>query len=224
MSKTAKYSDAGSTNRLELFLIAVLAAASLGFVAFWIVNLGELTREFIRPVMPSLFRFQGAPVSFAPAQQTGGRKIEAPRFWNDRELSDWATPVAGINVRPGHYSEKEYYAAPELELVRTYPVYAPGREPAGYWQMLQNAKPERLLTPGTRTEGEWIAEGKRVFHELDALIFRRLRSEAHRNLPFVKRFSKARRSCVERWHGWRRALGADLERSRSLHSGVCRLS
>jgi hypothetical protein len=80
--------------------------------------------------------------------------------------------VVGINVRPGHHSEKEYYAAPELELVRTYPVYAPGREPAGYWQMVQNAKPERLLTPGARTAGEWIAEGKRVFHELDAWIFR----------------------------------------------------
>src|SRR5262245_63329077 len=77
--------------------------------------------------------------------------VQAPRFWNDRELSDWATPVVGINVRPGHYSEKEYYAAPELEVVRTYAVYAPGREHAGYWQQMQNAEPDRLLNPGART-------------------------------------------------------------------------
>src|SRR5688572_5166960 len=144
MFKTAKYSVARSGDRLERFLIAVLAAASLAFVAFWFVKVGNLTQDFIRSVRPGFFRFSGAPVFFVPAQQAVARKIEAPRFWNDRELSDWATPVVGINVRPGHYSEKEYYAAPELELVRTYPVYAPSREPAGYWQKLQNAKPERL--------------------------------------------------------------------------------
>ncbi len=55
----------------------------------------------------------------------------AKRIWNDRDLSDWATPVAGLNVRPGHYSEKEYYSTPVGEFVRTHPVYFPGREPAG---------------------------------------------------------------------------------------------
>ena len=172
MFKTAKYSVARSSDHLEWFLIAVLIAASLGLVALFSVKVGVLTQEFIRSVRPGLFRLGGAPVSFPLAQQAGARKIEAPRFWNDRELSDWATPVVGINVRPGHYSEKEYYSAPELELVRTYPVYAPGREPAGYWQMIRNAKPERLLTPGARTESEWVEAGKRVFHELDSFIFR----------------------------------------------------
>src|SRR6476646_7819633 len=49
--------------------------------------------------------------------------VQAPRFWNDQGLSEWATPVAGLNVRPGHFSEREYYAAPNAEWVRTYPVY-----------------------------------------------------------------------------------------------------
>src|SRR5215213_5576583 len=59
-----------------------------------------------------------------------------PKTWDEKALTDWATPVAGLNVRPGHFSEKEYYAAP-LNNYRTYPAYAPGREPAGYWDMLQ---------------------------------------------------------------------------------------
>jgi hypothetical protein len=71
--------------------------------------------------------------------QNPAQRINAPRFWNDKELSDWATPVVGVNVRPGHFSEAEYYAAPEVELVRTYPVYAPGKEPVRYWKMLQKA-------------------------------------------------------------------------------------
>ena len=60
-----------------------------------------------------------------PLRPAGEQRIEAPRFWNDRDLSEWATPVAGLNVRPGHYSEKEYYSAPIGEYVRTYPVYFP---------------------------------------------------------------------------------------------------
>lgn len=104
--------------------------------------------------------------------QSGAKLIDAPRIWNDHDLSDWATPVAGLNVRPGHYSEKDYYSAPVGEFVRTYPVYFPGREPAGYWEMLQNAKPQPLVTPGARTMADWVVEGKRVFHELDIWYLR----------------------------------------------------
>jgi mono/diheme cytochrome c family protein len=99
--------------------------------------------------------------------QSGRQTIEAPRAWNDRDLSDWATPVAALNVRPGHYSEQDYYSAPVGEVLRTYPVYFPGREPAEYWEMLQNAKSEPLITPGSRTMADWVKEGKRVFRELD---------------------------------------------------------
>ena len=55
--------------------------------------------------------------------QTRDTRVQAPRFWNDRELADWALPVAGLNVRPAHFSEADYYAAPDAEWVRSYPVY-----------------------------------------------------------------------------------------------------
>jgi hypothetical protein len=58
-------------------------------------------------------------------------KISAPRVWNDRDLAEWATPVAALKVRPGHLSEKEYYAIPMGEWVRTYPVYFSGGSPKG---------------------------------------------------------------------------------------------
>ena len=45
-------------------------------------------------------------------------RVDAPHFWNDRELSDWATPIAGLNIRPGHFSEREYYGGPLAEWVR----------------------------------------------------------------------------------------------------------
>jgi hypothetical protein len=104
--------------------------------------------------------------------QSDREKIQAPRFWNDRELADWATPVAGLNVRPGHFSEREYYAAPEAEWVRTYPVYFPGRGPAGYWDALRERRPEPLIASAARTTAEWLAAGQRVFDEMDVPVFR----------------------------------------------------
>jgi len=99
-------------------------------------------------------------------------KISAPRIWNDRDLAEWATPLATLKVRPGHLSEKEYYAIPSAEWVRSYPVYFPGREPEGYWQMLQSKKPEPLVAPGARTQAEWVEAGRRAFEEMDVPAFR----------------------------------------------------
>jgi hypothetical protein len=112
------------------------------------------------------------PVPSAPV--THETPIAAPRIWNDRDLAEWANPVAGLDVRPGHFSEAEFYAGPVAEWVRTYPVYFPGREPDGYWDRLQHMKPEPLLTTGARSEAEWVAAGKRVFEELDVPVFRSL--------------------------------------------------
>ena len=73
---------------------------------------------------------------------------------------------------PGHFTGKQYYASPNAEWVRTYPVYFPGREPAGYQEMLRAKKPEPLITPGSRTMPEWIAAGKKIFDEMDVPAFR----------------------------------------------------
>jgi mono/diheme cytochrome c family protein len=101
-----------------------------------------------------------------------GGFAEAPKTWNAKALADWATPVAGLNVRPGHFSEEEYYRAP-VDNVRTYPVYYPGREPEGYWEMLQNVGPKPLIEPDTlKADADWIRAGKRVFEEYDIPVFR----------------------------------------------------
>ena len=98
--------------------------------------------------------------------------IGAPRIWDDAQLEEWATPVAGLDVRPAHYSSAEYYAVPPDNL-RTYPFYPANREPAGYWEWLQKQKPEPLVDPNeTRSREAWIAAGSRAFQEVDALLIR----------------------------------------------------
>ena len=103
-------------------------------------------------------------LALAPIAHTQTR---SPVIWDERALADWATPVAGLNVRPAHHTAAEYYAVPPDNL-RTYPVYLPGNEPPGYWEDLQKKKPEPLLDMSRmRTPQDWIAGGERAFHELD---------------------------------------------------------
>ena len=94
---------------------------------------------------------------------------DVPTIWDDEALKDWATPIAALNLRPGHYSAAEYYAAPADNL-QTYPVYQLDREPAGYWDRLQKAAPSPLVDASTiRTDADWITAGEHAFLALDTI-------------------------------------------------------
>jgi mono/diheme cytochrome c family protein len=113
----------------------------------------------------------------------GGRLIAAaddakkatstiPRAWDEAGLAAWATPLAGLNLRPTHISAKDYYSL-RVENLRTYPVYFPGREPSGYWERLQQIGPKPLIEPRIlATEADWIQAGRIVFDEADDLHLR----------------------------------------------------
>jgi mono/diheme cytochrome c family protein len=106
-------------------------------------------------------------VLFLPALLAAQPAIKAPKTWDDSALKDWATPVAGLNVRPAHFSEAEYYRAP-IDNLQTYPVYHPSSEPKGYWEMLQSVGPKPLIEPEKlTTEADWVAAGKQVFDAFD---------------------------------------------------------
>lgn len=95
-----------------------------------------------------------------------------PKIWDAKQLATWATPVAGINATPNFYTEEEYYAAP-VDNLRTYPVYVPDREPAGYRESLTKQGPQPMIEPAKlRTERDWIEEGRHVFEGLDFPVTR----------------------------------------------------
>jgi mono/diheme cytochrome c family protein len=97
----------------------------------------------------------------------GAQSSKVQKVWDEEALAEWATPVVGLNVRPGHFTEKEYYSAP-VDTLRTYPMYYPGREPEGYWEMLQKVGPLPLIEADKlKTDMDWIEAGQRVFEELD---------------------------------------------------------
>jgi hypothetical protein len=95
-----------------------------------------------------------------------------PKTWDEAALAEWATPIAGLNLPPTHISAKEYYSLP-VENLRTYPVYFPGREPEGYWEMLNRVGPQPLIEQERlKTEADWIEAGRRVFDEADDIHLR----------------------------------------------------
>ena len=95
-----------------------------------------------------------------------------PKTWDETALADWATPIAGLNLRPTNMSTRDYYSM-AVENLRTYPLYFPGREPDGYWEMLQRVGPKPLIEPERlTTDADWIKAGQRVFDEADHLHLR----------------------------------------------------
>ena len=101
-------------------------------------------------------------------------KPKIPKVWDEESLKEWATPLAGLNMRPTHMSEKEYYAM-RVENLKSYPVYYPGCEPAGYWEMLQKVGPKPLIEPEKlKTEADWIAAGQTVFFGMEETGLRTL--------------------------------------------------
>jgi hypothetical protein len=94
-----------------------------------------------------------------------------PKFWDDHEVEHFELPLANPKYSPRYLSAEEYYALKVRPIYKTYPVYAPGREPAGYREHLKTLEPEIIFDPAKlRTEADWIAAGKDVFESEPLLL------------------------------------------------------
>src|SRR5579863_2881731 len=96
-----------------------------------------------------------------------------PRVWDDHAIATLEVPLANPAGSPKHISSDFYYRIPARPVYKTYPVYAPGREPAGYMDWLKQREPEIVWDdaehkPSLRTESDWIAAGEAIF---DAPIY-----------------------------------------------------
>src|SRR5438132_9986300 len=94
----------------------------------------------------------------------GYAAIAVPKVWNQKEVATYRLPLAGLGKAPQLISEQEYYKLPEVN-VKTYPVYTPDKEPAGYLEWLQKQDPQPLIdVDKLRTDADWIAAGREVFY------------------------------------------------------------
>lgn len=87
-----------------------------------------------------------------------------PEFWSEELLHDYELPLATPENSPKHVSKDYYYALPERVLYKSYPIYHPSKEPAGYLDKLRTLEPEIVFDASKlKTEADWIAAGRDVF-------------------------------------------------------------
>ena len=86
------------------------------------------------------------------------------KVWKNDEAQSFRLPLAGLGTPPRLITEREYYDLPEYNL-KTYPVYHPDKEPAGYLDWLKEQDPKPLVDLASlKTEADWIAAGREVFY------------------------------------------------------------
>lgn len=96
---------------------------------------------------------------------------EIPKVWDDAAVAGFEVPLVNRDRSPRHLSSTEYYALKVRPIYKTYPMYEPGKEPAGYLEWLKQQEPEVVFDPAKlKTKADWIAAGKLVF-ESEVLLF-----------------------------------------------------
>jgi hypothetical protein len=104
------------------------------------------------------------------AQSPATSRFVVPKMWDDVAMSTLEVPTADPVAAPTHAPASYYYRIPVRPIYKRYPIYAPGREPAGYMEWLKKQEPVVLWDSGKRrpvlkTRADWTKAGEIVFDE-----------------------------------------------------------
>jgi hypothetical protein len=89
---------------------------------------------------------------------------EIPKTWDAMALGSLEVPQPNPSYSPVAVPVEYYYRVPVRPVYKTYPVYAPGREPTHYMEWLENQEPEVVFDPARlRSQHDWIKAGEQVF-------------------------------------------------------------
>jgi mono/diheme cytochrome c family protein len=90
---------------------------------------------------------------------------DVPRTWEKSAVETLELPLVDRNYSPVHLDEAAYYRIPERVIYKSYPVYAPGHEPAGYREWLRIVEPAVAFDPSHLSSlDQWAAAGEIVFN------------------------------------------------------------
>ncbi len=93
-----------------------------------------------------------------------GGEPTIPRTWDEEALRAFEMPLADRSVTRTYMSAQEYYALPIRPVYKSYPIYAPSREPARYMEWLRQQEPEVVFDPSQlKDTDDWVRAGALVF-------------------------------------------------------------
>jgi hypothetical protein len=104
----------------------------------------------------------------SPTQKQSGPAPVIPKTWDDAAMATLQLPLANPIGSPKDVSADYYYKIPVRPIYKSYPVYAPGHEPAGYMEWLKRQDPMIVWDDGghrppLQTEADWLTAGETVF-------------------------------------------------------------
>src|SRR5215469_13170374 len=95
-----------------------------------------------------------------------------PQAWDEGTVFNLQLPLADPKHSPVEVSWEYYYRIPRRPIYKSYPVYAPGSEPPGYFEWLKQQEPQVLWgvdsqglshAPPLGTDAHRIRAGELVF-------------------------------------------------------------
>jgi len=87
-----------------------------------------------------------------------------PKTWDDEAVQSLEIPLAEPSASPKHISSEYYYRMRVRPIYKSYPVYRPDREPAGYLDSLKKQEPQIVFDASKlKTKEDWIKAGEIVF-------------------------------------------------------------
>jgi hypothetical protein len=93
-----------------------------------------------------------------------GAPQQAPKTWDDAAVAALEVPLANRAHSPVHISSADYYRLPVRQVFKSYPIYAPGKEPTGYIDWLKQQEPKIVFDPDRlKSATDWIRAGELVF-------------------------------------------------------------
>lgn len=100
-----------------------------------------------------------------PAQPSGDNWQQViPKTWEEQALASMEVPLADAEFSPRHISARYYYGIPVRPIYKSYPIYAPEKEPSGYIDWLKQQVSEMAFDIAKlKTREDWVKVGELVF-------------------------------------------------------------
>src|SRR5262249_26089989 len=99
-----------------------------------------------------------------PAQSKGSSVQQIPQTWEDGAVAALTIPLANPVYSPVQVSSENYYRLPVRPVYKSYPIYAPAKQPPGYIEWLKQQEPEVVFdAKELNTEADWLRAGELVF-------------------------------------------------------------